>query len=94
MLTPFDDLRCVDCNHLWSEHSRIPGDPALHFVMDNSTAEEVRQHLVDLTAERDALKVETERLRAELTEVRAELEDAEIDRDNFRRRLDDLDIDL
>jgi hypothetical protein len=80
MPTPFDDLRCIDCDRLWSEHSRIPDDPGLHFVMDNETAEDLRRYLIAVTAERDAL-------RAELDKMKAVLQEAADDCHNLLRRL-------
>ena len=69
MPTPFDDLRCIDCDRLWFEHNCIPSDPGLHLVMDNETAEDLRRYLVAVTAERDALRAKLAQLKADLRSV-------------------------
>ena len=69
MPTPFDDLRCIDCDRLWSEHSHIPDDLGLNFVMDNETAEDLRRYLIAVTAERDDLRAKLAQLKADLRSV-------------------------
>lgn len=73
MPTPFDDLRCIDCDRLWSEHNCIPGDPGLHFVMDNETAEDLRRYLIALAEKVESLRAENRALWAELVGLRTYL---------------------
>lgn len=43
----YDRLKCADCGVPWEDHAKDPR--RLCFAMENTTAEEVRQHIVALT---------------------------------------------
>jgi chromosome segregation ATPase len=92
MPTPFDDLRCIDCGHLWSEHNCIPGDSGLHFVMDNETAEDLRRYLVALAEKVESLRTELKTTQSNLDSVKEDRRQIQTTLDNLRYRIERRDI--